>query len=293
MLLLGGARVGGGDRCPLVLSCWFSELRERQRLAYSLLSYRAGFLWGPPGTGKTRTAASIVADLVTANADARVLLFAPTNSSVDQQLTSVDERLWISSKGQLLRTHCARLGSNFVARYYEKRQHLLPQDTEELVLRKARLEANRPSVDDVEARALWQREMDPILASLRSLMQTVLQEKRVVAMTAILGTMHYRLLQEHSPFDVIVFDEASQMGRAISFILAPLARCALVAGDPKQLAPIFTSTYPIVRKWFGHTLFDEYMHDGHPSTVFSTSSQGWQQQFAASLVRFFTAASCA
>jgi DNA replication ATP-dependent helicase/nuclease Dna2 len=258
----------GRDRCPLVLSSSFSELRERQRSAYSLLSYRAGFLWGPPGTGKTRTAASIVADLVTANSDARVLLFAPTNSAVDQLLTAVDERLSLTSKGQRLRTHCARFGSNFVARYYEKRQHLLPQDSEELVLRKARLEANRPSADEVEARALWEREMDPILASLRSLMQTVLQEKRVVAMTAILGTMHYRLLQERSPFDVIVFDEASQMGRAISFILAPLARCALVAGDPKQLAPIFTSTYPVVRKWFGHTLFDEYMHDGHPSTCF-------------------------
>lgn len=258
----------GRDRCPLTLPCSFSELRERQRSAYSLLSYRAGFLWGPPGTGKTTTAASIVADLVAADRDARVLLVAPTNSAVDQLLISVDERLSLSSQGQLLRTDCARLGSNFLARNYEKRQHLLPPGTEELVLQKARLEANQPSADDVEARALWKREMDRILAALRSEVQMVLREKRVVAMTTVLGTMHYKALQEHSPFDLIVFDEASQTGRAVSLILAPLARRTLIAGDPLQLPPIFTSTHPFVRKWLGRTLFDEYMHSGHPSTCF-------------------------
>jgi superfamily I DNA and/or RNA helicase len=87
-------------------------------------------------------------------------------------------------------------------------------------------------------------------------------------MTAILGTMHYRLLQQRPPFDLIVFDEASQIGRAVCFILAPLGRRALIAGDPKQLPPIFTSTHPLVRKWFGRTLFDEYMDPGHPSTCF-------------------------
>jgi superfamily I DNA and/or RNA helicase len=51
-------------------------------------------------------------------------------------------------------------------------------------------------------------------------------------------------------------------------MLAPLARCALIAGDPRQLPPIFTSTHRFVRKWFGRTLFDEYMHAGHPSTCF-------------------------
>jgi hypothetical protein len=54
----------GHDQRPLTLSPALPGLRERQRAAYSLLSYRAGFLWGPPGTGKTTTAAAMVADLV-------------------------------------------------------------------------------------------------------------------------------------------------------------------------------------------------------------------------------------
>lgn len=78
--------------------------------------------------------------------------------------------------------------------------------------------------------------------------------------------MHYALLNESEAFDLVVFDEASQLGRAIGLMLAPLARQVLIAGDPRQLAPIVTSNHPFVRRWFGRTLFDEYMHDGHPST---------------------------
>jgi DNA replication ATP-dependent helicase Dna2 len=256
----------GRDRCPLDLLPTFSELRGRQRAAYSLLSYRAGFLWGPPGTGKTTTAAAIVADLMTSDADARVLLIAPTNSATDQLLVATDTHLSRSLEGQMVRKDCARMGGNFLARYYEGRQHLLPQATDELVLRKAGLEAIQPGADEVEAKAQWQREMDGINASLRSEAQTILGKKRVVAMTATLGAMHYGLLKDGQPFDLVVFDEASQLGRAVALMLAPLARRAIIAGDPRQLAPIVTSNHPFVRKWFGRTLFDEYMHDGHPST---------------------------
>jgi DNA replication ATP-dependent helicase Dna2 len=256
----------GRDRRSLDLSPSFPELRQRQRAAYSLLSYRAGFLWGPPGTGKTTTAAAMVADLVTSDADARVLLIAPTNSAADQLLIATDNHLARSLRGQVARSDCARIGGNFLARYYEGRRHLLPEATDELVLQKAGLEAAQPCADEAEARARWQREMDGINASLRPETQTILKEKRVVAMTATLGTMHYGLLQDGQPFDLVVFDEASQLGRAVCLILAPLACRAIIAGDPRQLAPIVASNHPFVRKWFGRTLFDEYMHDGHPST---------------------------
>lgn len=258
----------GHDQRPLTLSPSLPGLRERQRAAYSLLSYRAGFLWGPPGTGKTTTAAAMVADLVASDANARVLLIAPTNSAVDQLLTAVDDRLSRSLKGQLVKTECARIGSNFIARYYEGRRHLLPEATDELVLRKASLEATQPGAGMPQEKAQWQREMNRVLDALRSQVQTVLKEKRVVAMTATLATMHYGLLRECEPFDLIVFDEASQLGRAASLMLAPLACRALIAGDPRQLAPILKASHPFVQRWFGRTLFDEYMHDGHPSTCF-------------------------
>ena len=281
----------GRNQCPLILSPSFPELRTRQRSAYTLVSYQAGFLWGPPGTGKTRTAASITADLISSDANARILLLAPINSAVDQLLISVDKQLSVSLKGQQLRTQCARIGSNFVARNYEDRRHLLPHGKDELILEKARLENMQPRADDIEARAQWQREMDRVTAELRSEVELVLRERRVVAMTTILATMHYKVLREHAPFDLVVFDEASQTGRAISLILALLGRRALVAGDTHQLAPIFSSTHPLAGKWFGRTLFDEYMHPKHPSTCFSTSNPEWQFQFATLLARCFMAVS--
>jgi superfamily I DNA and/or RNA helicase len=51
-------------------------------------------------------------------------------------------------------------------------------------------------------------------------------------------------------------------------MLAPLAEQLLIAGDPKQLPPIFSVSQASVAKWFGRTLFDDYMHKHHPSTCF-------------------------
>jgi DNA replication ATP-dependent helicase Dna2 len=255
-----------GHGCSsLDVSPSFHELRDRQRSAYKLLSHKAGFLWGPPGTGKTTTAAAIAADFVMSAPNARVLLVAPTNSAADQLLVGTDKHLSRSLSGQAARADCARLGSNFVASHYEGRQHLLPQATEDLLSRKAKLEAAK-TTEDPEAIALWQQEMEGIFSALRSEVETTLQRKRVVAMTAIFATMHYKALRENTVFDLIIFDEASQLGRAVALMLAALGRQILIAGDPRQLAPIFGSKHAFVKRWFGRTLFDEYMDEQHAST---------------------------
>lgn len=246
----------------------FAELRERQKLAYRLIGYQAGFLWGPPGTGKTRTAASIVADFALTYRDSKILLVAPTNVSVDQLLIAVDDRLATSTRGQALRTDCARIGSNFVARHYANRHHLLPQSTDELLQEKAQLEASQPDSEDFDAVALWKRQMEAVSAAMRAQFIHTVSQKRIVAMTAALASMHFKELAQLAPFALLILDEASQLGRAISLMLAPLADQVLISGDPKQLPPIFTAHQVAVRKWFGRTLFDDYMHKQHPSTCF-------------------------
>jgi hypothetical protein len=258
----------GRERRDRAVQPTFSSLRARQRRAYSLLSYAAAFLWGPPGTGKTFTAASIVADLISSSSSSRVLLLAPTNVAVDQLLLAVDDQLAYSAAGQRLREHCGRIGGNFIARHYEKRRHLLPSADEQLLLQKAKLEASRPSGDDIEALAQWQFQMDQVNAALRAEVETVLRQRRVAAMTVTLATMHYSTLRDFRPFDLIVLDEASQVGRAPALMLAPLATATLIAGDPNQLAPIVSSRHRFVQRWFGQTLFDEYMDVAHPSTCF-------------------------
>src|SRR5262249_30208504 len=160
--------------------------RERQKAGYGLISYKAGFLWGPPGTGKTRTAGSIVSDFALMYPEGKILLIAPTNVAVDQLLIAVDDRLAASIRGQMLRRDCARLGSNFLARYYSKRPHLIPLSTDDLLQEKARLEAQQPEAEDFGALAVWKKQMELVSTAMRAQFVEIVAKKRIVAMTAAL-----------------------------------------------------------------------------------------------------------
>src|SRR5262249_413348 len=72
-------------------------------------------------------------------------------------------------------------------------------------------------------------------------------------------------LHELSPYDLIVFDEASQVGLAHALAIAPLADSVLLAGDPKQLSPIVRSTHRLARRWLGESMFF-YMDESSDST---------------------------
>lgn len=67
------------------------QLNPSQRQAVELcLSSSLGFVWGPPGTGKTATLAHLLAELLAA--DQRVLVASTTNAAVDQALTQYAAR---------------------------------------------------------------------------------------------------------------------------------------------------------------------------------------------------------
>ena len=54
-------------------------------------------------------------------------------------------------------------------------------------------------------------------------------------MTATYATFQYDDLAELGPYDLVVFDEASQVGKAHAMTLAGLGKRVMFAGDPKQL----------------------------------------------------------
>ncbi len=63
-----------------------------------------------------------------------------------------------------------------------------------------------------------------------------------------------------------MFDEASQIGLAHAFLIAPLGNRTLFAGDPKQLAPIAQSGDQRAQHWLGRSVF-AYMSPSSRSTV--------------------------
>ncbi len=80
-----------------------SDLNDSQRSAIQkALQQRVTFLWGPPGTGKTKTLGALTSALV--NSGKRVLLCALSNNAVDQVLMNVVGRVDVQKTG------IARLG---------------------------------------------------------------------------------------------------------------------------------------------------------------------------------------
>lgn len=233
----------------------FPMLRRAQRQAFGLLERPVGFLWGPPGTGKTYTLGAMVARFLFENPQAKVLLFSTTNSAVDQALIKVDDQLSALTRqkpsAERIRKHCLRIGNHFIASNYDGRRHLLPAVDEALVRRLAELETQMPDPSDVVEYAKWKDEA----RALRRRIPKPLHDAQLAAMTTTLGAFIFESLYERAPFDLVVFDEASQVGLSHALVLAPLGKRVLFAGDDKQLAPIVQSKRRAAQQWLGRSMF--------------------------------------
>jgi hypothetical protein len=241
----------------------FTWLRAAQRQAFDLPRFRFSRLHGPPGTGKTTTLGALLAQFLTQKPGARVLLLANTNAAVDLALLSADSRL----PGGPNRPLCQRIGLNFSSSAYTSRPYLLPPRCEALLHSLNQLEADPAAPADAHAYVAWKDSLGKLRAKLRARMLAALRKARLAAMTLARALMGIEDLRELAPYDLIVFDEASQISLAHALALLPLARHALFAGDPHQLAPIYRSaTGSIGQRWLGRTAFDLAPHND--STVF-------------------------
>jgi DNA replication ATP-dependent helicase Dna2 len=237
----------------------FPRLRHRQRQAFGLLDREFGFLWGPPGTGKTYTVGAMLASYLRHRPQARILLLSTTNWAVDIALLSVDRRLEELERtdpaASGLRQRCKRIGTHFIAGNYKGREHLLPVVDSDLVRRIAELETQMPDRSNAAAYASWKDK----IGALRAQIPKPIDQAQVAAMTTTGAAFSYKALRAHKPFDLILFDESSQVSLPHALALAPLGQRVLFAGDHKQLAPIVRSAHPDAKKWLGVSMF-KYMN---------------------------------
>lgn len=237
----------------------FTKLRVSQVNAFQLLGWRVGFLWGPPGTGKSYTLGRMLAQYLLTFPESRVLLLSTTNNAVDIALVYVDDALREASKTNPLaegvRGTCSRLGNHFVASNYIGREHLLPVKDSELVRQLIEFEAKKPDKEDHIAYGQWKEAVENIRQAMRQQTTDVLSITRLAASTTTRAAFTFDQLAMHAPYDLLVFDESSQVPLAMALALAPLARSTLVAGDPQQLAPIVRSNSQRAQMWIGQSIF--------------------------------------
>ena len=215
------------------------DLNESQKRAIqSACSRRLSLIWGPPGTGKSRTLHGLIvgASLSAGAKPLRVLICGPTYTSVDNVLGPVRDDLAHTTNDVLL----ARI-----------RSASRPG------------EGTAPELDY----PLDRRDPDPKLLALSDRL-TSGDGTTIVATTA--QQVHNLLsMGDESAvgqlFDLIVIDEASQLdvGHAV-LALAALAEhgTVVVAGDHLQLPPIHKATAPVGLETMVGSVYS-YFHEYH------------------------------
>ena len=239
----------------------FRWLRRAQRRALKLVNYSSSFLWGPPGTGKTTLLGVILAEYLHVNPRARVLMLSTTNHAVDQATVAVDKALE-QAKRETLRQTVKRVGTRFMASHYDGREHLLPVLDRDLIARLARAEADCPPITDIAAYSGWAERVDGLRRQVRAQSIEVLSKARLISMTTTRAAFTLADLRELPPFDLVVFDEASQVGLAHALAVMPLGRSRLFAGDPKQLSPVVRSPAKNPQRWLARSPFSEKPRSG-------------------------------
>lgn len=223
-----------------------------------VLRSEASAVWGPPGTGKTKTAALVVGRLL--QTGHRVLCIAPSNTAVDQLAKGVAALLERYDPQQL----------RFFIRYgfpiqpemrdhpvISPRAHIRRVDPDlfsEWATLEQELAVAAKGQSSAQLRPIAER-LREVKQKARSLLQAQLPRLRGVA-TTLAMTISDQAVRESGPFDLLLVDEASMVGALPLMVGEQLAHRLALFGDFRQLPPVTSSDHPSVRKWLGRTGFD-------------------------------------
>lgn len=212
-------------------------LNESQWEAWcTSLSRRLSLIWGPPGTGKSRTVGSIIlgalVDAIDQKRPIRILLTAPTYSAIDTVLLGhvyhSENRSFFDSNGIVV----SRLRSSY------RTNNGVPQEID-----CANSTENLAKINT----ALANREKCVVVAATAQQVYKILN--------------HVPNRYKGELFDLILIDEASQMD--VCNAILPIASLAkngglVIAGDPKQLPPIHNAKPPLGLESMVESIFDYY-----------------------------------
>ncbi|MCW7553937.1 DNA2/NAM7 family helicase [Endozoicomonas gorgoniicola] len=245
---------------------YFPTLRTGQQNIFAKVGWQMSYMWGPPGTGKTFTLGALLASYLLQNPDKKVLLLSTTNTAVDLALVSIDKSLdylqqapelreWVKTA----RTRIARLGNNFKASYYENRNHLIPNSDKALLDELRKLEAKEPDKEKIEEYSIWKKGIEELRKRIKAHSLLLLKQCQLAALTTTRACFTFDEISNFE-YDLVVFDEASQVSIPHALAIAPLGKHCLFTGDHKQLEPICLAAknHQLAKDWIGTSMFKFY-----------------------------------
>ncbi len=264
-----------------------ASLNEDQRAALArLLGSEAHFVWGPPGTGKTRLLGHAVAELAE---QGRVLVAATTNGAVDEAAARVVEAMGADAvaANRLIRAGVVQaatgdprlsLGAAVERRIAAGRGGVLAalDKLERAILRarpgraggaRARLGRLMAAARDAEDEEALRR-LGRLAAELQKQAALALREADVVLST--LAGLAVRDELAGLRFESLVLDEASTAPLPYAALAAGMASERAVAiGDFQQLPAVVVSRGERARRWLDRDLFREaeVIRDGAPGEI--------------------------
>lgn len=222
------------------------------------------FLWGPPGSGKTYALGRLATKLLHQDQESRILLVAPSNLAADVALEQFLMQAPAAGLDPLVENnHILRYGyprkTSILSQTALLGPQTLGQQTAEIKTLSARLaRAERERLAEAELSVL-RAEMLAKQEALRRLVTDHLARCRLVVTTT---TQTYL---KSSPltgmvWDSVLVDEVTMVPPAVCFFLGSRAeRRVLLAGDPRQLGPIFEEnpfTSEAAKRWMGTDVFE-------------------------------------
>lgn len=210
------------------------DASQREAVRFALAQEKLCLIYGPPGTGKTTTIIEILMQLN--KKDKRVLVCSPSNNAVDNMMEKLKAE---EVKGIL------RLGNP--ARANPGLQEL----TLDVIMRKTfphatlgfNRKVNHHTLQEAERNSVNNGRLviNPFSSRTSQVLIATLMAHRIIFSTLTSASPYeklgYLINGAHERFDVVIIDESSQALQAACWIALPLAKCAILVGDPNQLAP--------------------------------------------------------